>query len=141
MDEELKVLTGHNGNGPIIVSIGVPTGAPATNAETTNTQLYLKLFLPNANTNSQSQHGALLTDSFWVITIFAFLDIATSSAIIYRSKLVNANDMLNDEMKRDLQSLTLEQFLSLQLVVLVNAHCLSGWLCSVIVRQIIAMLS
>ena len=37
MDEELRVLTGHNGNGPIIVSIGVPTGAPATNAETTNT--------------------------------------------------------------------------------------------------------
>jgi hypothetical protein len=124
----------------------------------------LKLFLPNANTNSQSQHGALLTDSFWVIMIFAFLDIATSSAIIYRSKLVNANDMLNDEMKRDFQSLTLEQFLSLQLVVLVNAHCLSvscsrekvksyhygywissilvqGWVCSVIVRQIIAMLS
>jgi hypothetical protein len=125
----------------------------------------LKLFLPNANTNSQSQHGALLTDSFWVITIFAFLDIATSSAIIYRSKLINANDMLNDEMKRDLQSLTLEQFLSLQLVVLMNiAHYISvscsrekvksyyygywisfilvqGWVCSVIVRQIIAMLS
>jgi len=37
MDEELKVHTGHNGNWPIIVFIGVPTGAPATNAETTNT--------------------------------------------------------------------------------------------------------
>jgi hypothetical protein len=98
--------------------------------------------------------------------IFAFLDIATSSAIIYRSKLVNANDMLNDEMKRDLQSLTFDQFLSLQLVVLMNiVHYLSvsscsrekvkschygywissilvqGLVCSVIVRQIIAMLS
>eukprot|EP00979_Chaetoceros_neogracilis_P003605 scaffold624_cov207-Chaetoceros_neogracile.AAC.7 len=119
MDEELKVLTGHNENGPIIVSIGVPTGAPATNAETTNT-----IQISPAET----------LNCFWVITIFAFLDIATSSAIIYRSKLINANDMLNDEMKRDLQSLALKQFLSLQLVVL-------GWVCSVIVRQIIAMLS
>jgi len=97
--------------------------------------------------------------------IFAFLDIASSSAIIYRSKLINANDMLNDEMKRDFQSLAIKQFLSLQLVVLMNiAHYLSvsssrekvksyhygywissilvqGWVCSVIVRQIIAMLS
>ena len=31
MDEELKVLTGLSGNGPsiTIISIGVPTGAPA----------------------------------------------------------------------------------------------------------------
>jgi hypothetical protein len=73
--------------------------------------------------------------------------------------------MLNDEMKRDFQSLALKQFLSLQLVVLMNiAHYISvscskekvklchygywissilvqGWVCSVIVRQIIAMLS
>jgi len=28
MDEELRILTSPNGNGPIVISIGVPTGAP-----------------------------------------------------------------------------------------------------------------
>ena len=28
MDEELRILTGPNGNAPIVISIGVPTGAP-----------------------------------------------------------------------------------------------------------------
>ena len=94
------------------------------------------------------------------IVFFASLDIVTSSAIIYRSKLINANVHFDDEAKALLQQIAIKQLISLQLVLLMNiAHYFSvrygkkevnlihygywifsflvqGWLFSIIVEQI-----
>jgi hypothetical protein len=48
------------------------------------------------------------------------LNIITSSAIIYRLKLVNGTDAFSDETKKELQNLTLAQGISLEVAAIMN---------------------
>jgi len=76
-----------------------------------------------------THHATLLTFCFFVIlysytsfiVVFTvLLNIITSSAILYRLKLVNDNDAFSDEIKEELQSLTLAQGISLEVVAIMN---------------------